>query len=402
MTFCKQFWQTLGVVALGALVSATAMGQVTTRNVTAGGAATSTKIVPGGSASIDVRLDVGTLLTTGTGLVGTVFTLSQVTPGTSGFFSITGRSFVGSPFNNAASGTPDSTVLFPPSNLLDPTNDDNLGRSTTGLTPTPPAANTLAANLTLTASATTPLGVYTFNETPIVSSATDDAANDYDMSTGAAYSITVGQTLTINKTGTGTGTVTADTGAINCGGTCSDIYPGTVVTLTATPSVGSTFLGWIGFGCLGTGTCVVTVDQAETITADFTVTAAILPPTISKSFGAANIAVGATTSLTFNIGNPNASTLTGIGFNDAFPAGLVVSTPNGLVGSCGGGTITAVQGATSISLSAATLAGGANCSFSVNVTANTAGTKNNTTGAVTSVEGGTGGTAAATVTVAGI
>src|ERR1022692_3107352 len=246
MTFCKQFWQALGVVVLGALVSTTAIGQVTTRTVTAGGAATSTKIVPGGTASIDIRLDVtsvgvgceGGCMGSPTGLVGTVFELSQVTPATSGFFSITGRSFVGSPFNNAASGTPDSTVLFPPSNLLDPTNDDNLGRSTTGLAPTPPAANTLAANLTLTASATTPLGVYTFNEAPIVSSATDDAANDYSMSTGIAYSITVGQTLTVTKNGTGFGTVTADSGAINCGvpPACSDIYPGTVVTLTATPN----------------------------------------------------------------------------------------------------------------------------------------------------------------------
>jgi hypothetical protein len=403
MTFCKQFWQALGVVALGALVSTTAIGQVTTRTVTAGGAATSTKIHPGDMASIDIRLDVGTLAAGGTGIVGTVFELSQITPATSGFFSITGRSFVGSPFDNAASGTPDSTVLNPPSNLLDPTNDDNLGRSTTGLAPTPPAANTLAANLTLTASATTPLGVYTFNEAPIVSSATDDAANDYSMSTGIAYSITVGQTLTVTKNGTGFGTVTADSGAINCGvpPACSDIYPGTVVTLTATPNAGSTFTAWSG-ACSGTGTCVVTVNAATTVTATFTVIAAILPPTISKAFGTGNIVVGGSTSLTFNIANPNVSALTGIIFTDTLPAGLKVSTPNGFAGSCGAGTITATAGLNSISLGGGTLAGSGSCSFSVNVTGTTAGTKNNVTGAITSAESGAGGTASASVTVAGV
>ena len=129
--------------------------------------------------------------------------------------------------------------------------------------------------------------------------------------------------------------------------------------------------------------------------------AAILPPTIAKSFGAASIPLNGSTSLSFTINNPNVgSGLTGVGFTDSLPAGLVVSTPNGLAGTCGGGTITATAGTGSVSLSSASLASSASCTFSVNVTGTTVGTKNNTTGAVTSVEGGAGGTAAATVTVA--
>ncbi len=130
---------------------------------------------------------------------------------------------------------------------------------------------------------------------------------------------------------------------------------------------------------------------------------AIAPPTIVKSFGAANIALNGSTSLSFTISNPNAgASLTGIGFTDALPAGLTVSTPNALAGSCDGGTITAVAGSGSISLASATLASSASCTFSVNVAGTAVGTQNNTTGAVTSVEGGTGGTASASITVVGI
>jgi bacillolysin len=128
--------------------------------------------------------------------------------------------------------------------------------------------------------------------------------------------------------------------------------------------------------------------------------ATIAPPTISKRFGAATLLVGATTSLAFTVNNPNATaTLTGIGVIDPLPAGLVIATPDGLNGGCGDGTITASPGETTISLSGATLAGGASCTFAVNVTGTAAGVKTNTTGNVTSVEGGAGGSASASVTV---
>jgi fimbrial isopeptide formation D2 family protein/uncharacterized repeat protein (TIGR01451 family) len=124
------------------------------------------------------------------------------------------------------------------------------------------------------------------------------------------------------------------------------------------------------------------------------------PPVIIKAFGAASIPLNGSTSLSFTIQNNNTTTsLTGVGFSDTLPAGLVISTPNGLTGSCGGGTITATQGTNVISLSGGTIAASSSCTFSVNVTGTAAGTQSNTTGNVTSTEGGTGGTASASVNV---
>ena len=80
----------------------------------------------------------------------------------------------------------------------------------------------------------------------------------------------------------------------------------------------------------------------NTSNASITVTS---PPVIIKAFGAASIPLNGSTSLTFTIQNNNTTTaLTGVGFSDTLPAGLVISTPNGLTGSCGGGTITATAG----------------------------------------------------------
>jgi arabinogalactan endo-1,4-beta-galactosidase len=127
-----------------------------------------------------------------------------------------------------------------------------------------------------------------------------------------------------------------------------------------------------------------------------------LPPTMAVVFGAASVPLNGSTSLTFNLSNPNtALSLSGIGFTGTLPAGLAVSTPNGLTGSCGGGTITAVAASGSVSLAGMTLAGSASCSFTANVTATSTGVQNTTTSAVTSTEGGNGASASASITVVG-
>ncbi len=78
------------------------------------------------------------------------------------------------------------------------------------------------------------------------------------------------RTLTVARTGTGTGAVTSTPAGIDCGATCSAAmdYLGSV-TLTAAAAGGSRFTGWIGEGCAGTGTCSVTMDAARSVTATF-------------------------------------------------------------------------------------------------------------------------------------
>ncbi len=95
----------------------------------------------------------------------------------------------------------------------------------------------------------------------------------------------VTETLTVARSGTGTGTVTSSPAGISCGATCSETAArGTQVTLTAAADSSSTFAGWSGGGCSGTGTCAVTLAANTTVTAQFTKKAATLEvsPTLAE------------------------------------------------------------------------------------------------------------------------
>jgi PKD repeat protein len=66
----------------------------------------------------------------------------------------------------------------------------------------------------------------------------------------SSVSIAVNSKMTINRGGTGTGTVTSADGKINCGTTCTQAFPfNSAVSLTPTAAVGSTFLSWSGAEC---------------------------------------------------------------------------------------------------------------------------------------------------------
>jgi thermitase len=75
--------------------------------------------------------------------------------------------------------------------------------------------------------------------------------------------------LTVNKIGSGT--VTSSPTGLDCGHTCAaNVVTGTVVTLTAQPFLGATFLGWSDPACPGTDPCTLTLTANTSITAEFT------------------------------------------------------------------------------------------------------------------------------------
>ncbi len=77
--------------------------------------------------------------------------------------------------------------------------------------------------------------------------------------------------LDVQLGGTGSGLVQSSPSGLTCAaGICEGAFlDSTVVTLTATPAASSSFSGWSG-ACTGTGPCVVTMDQAQTVQANFT------------------------------------------------------------------------------------------------------------------------------------
>ncbi len=200
----------------------------------------------------------------------------------------------------------------------------------------------------------------------------------------------------------------AAVGPVTSAGSC----PATVLTFTASVLTAS------GITLPPLGTCTLTIVVKGTVagvdnnttsrvtsiegglgnTASASITV-VAPPVTTKSFGLLAIPVGGSSSLSFTITNPNATVALTVSFTDALPPGLVVSTPNGAVTTCLGGTLTAIAGTNSISLSGAVIAATASCTITVDVTGVSAGVQNNTTGPVSSIEGGNGAPALASIFV---
>jgi uncharacterized protein (TIGR03437 family) len=246
---------------------------------------------------------------------------------------------------------------------------------------------------------------------PAIAEAFGSATVPLNHSTSLTFTLTNPAANTIPLTGVGfTGTLSAGlvvstpSGLSNtCGGTpaaAGSAIGLSGVTLAAQTSCTlSVNVTGIAVGIHNTSATVTSTTGGTGNTSQASVLV-VAPAAISKAFGAPSIPLNGATTLTFMVGNTNTTAaLTGVGFTDPLPLGLVVASPNGLTGACGGGTITALAGSASVSLSGGTLAAGASCNFSINVTGTTAGAKNNVTGAVISNEGATGLTASASLAV---
>jgi hypothetical protein len=139
----------------------------------------------------------------------------------------------------------------------------------------------------------------------------------------------------LSVTRSGSGTVMSSPVGINCGTTCTARFRlNTNVVLTATPAAGFTFAGWSG-ACSGTSLCSLTINQAKSVTATFTPTAAQqarLTVELVDDVTCAPYAYGTIVtspgglSCSMTAGNPKICTAT-------FPVGTVVSlsaTPGSL------------------------------------------------------------------------
>ena len=119
-------------------------------------------------------------------------------------------------------------------------------------------------------------------------------------------------------------------------------------------------------------------------------------PTISKAFLPTAIPVGGASTLKLTITNPNSTSLSGLAFNDNFPANLVVAATPNIVSTCGG-TFTPAPADISINLAGGTVAANASCTLSVDVTSSLAGAYSNTADGVASTQTGAAGAASNTV-----
>lgn len=91
-------------------------------------------------------------------------------------------------------------------------------------------------------------------------------------------------TLSVVKSGTGSGTITSTPTGADCGTTCTlEVAPGTVVTLTATPTTGNSVAGWGDACTTASATCAVTVTADRTVTVSFTASTATPRVTVSTA-----------------------------------------------------------------------------------------------------------------------
>jgi hypothetical protein len=128
--------------------------------------------------------------------------------------------------------------------------------------------------------------------------------------------------------------------------------------------------------------------------------ATLAPPTISKSFGAASVAFGGSTTLTLHLSNPNTQPIVAVSLVDNYPAGLKNAAVGALVSNSCGGSAVAPDAGTSVALTGGVIAAGASCHLMVKVVGTAAGTLVNQTGSVTSSNAASAPGASASLTVA--
>ncbi len=220
---------------------------------------------------------------------------------------------------------------------------------------------------------------------------TSGAAASFDASGSAAA---CGRTI-VSYGWTATGGVTIVSGANSAK---LSILAGTgTVTLTVTDSAGATDTANITVTATGASSSAPT--SAGTSACPTPLSAAPVAPTVSEAFAPASVIETIASTLTITLTNPNAFDLTGVGFINQLPAGLVIATSPAPATTC-----TFTNYSFTVASNTLTLAGGdippkGSCSVTVSVTSATAGSFTNAVaaGALTTGPAGANSTAASAV-----
>jgi hypothetical protein len=103
-------------------------------------------------------------------------------------------------------------------------------------------------------------------------------------------------------------------------------------------------------------------------------------PSISLSFGAANVIANQSVRLTYTIVNPHAATLTNVNFSHNLPNGLRIAPAPNLTSGCG--SVSAPATGSTVSATSLTLAPNQTCAIGVDIQGVTPGSYNTATGAI--------------------
>ncbi len=193
-----------------------------------------------------------------------------------------------------------------------------------------------------------------------------------------------GSGITVTLTGTGSSIISPSSALTNSAGVVTFIVKDSVAELVTYTAVTTDTAGRI-----------VTIAQKPTV--NFVLAA----PIVAKGFSPATIAANGISTLSITLTNPNAASIIGATFSDAYPANLVNAGAPAASTTCGG-SVTGAAGGSSLALSGATIPAYGSCTVSVTVTSAIAGSYVNNTGAVTSTNAASGTSASATLTLLAI
>ncbi|HET9577237.1 MAG TPA: hypothetical protein VFP44_05380, partial [Usitatibacter sp.] len=310
--------------------------------------------------------------------------------------------YVATYYFRAMGGTTSTTELSPLVDIASGTQikhtDTTKGAYGSGLLPIEPASNSLLLTK-LVSAATLPAQGGTVTYTLRLSNSSGSAISVDDfvdtLPAGAAYvnnSSTFAGVAIANPYASGQTLTWNAPFSVPAGGTADLVFQ---ATLPPTPSL------YTNSAVAHVGSTVIDATYSTSDNVPATAATRVLAaPTVAKSFSPVATAVNSAATLTLTFTNPNTATaLTGLAIADTYPAGLVnAATPNAAT-TCPGATITGgVAGGNTVGLSAGSLAASGSCTLSISVTSAAGATYANTTGTVSSTNGGVGATASASVT----